>query len=55
VLPAIEPAGSSFEEAVRLRDAARAVIRERCDEPDAGRERVIFSATGIERIAEPEP
>ncbi len=36
----ISPDGEDFEAAVRLRDAARAVILERCREPDLAREEI---------------
>jgi hypothetical protein len=36
------PEGSDFSAAVRLRDAARQAILERCGEPDLAREQVTF-------------
>jgi len=38
----IAPDGTDFDAAIRLRDAARQEILERCGEPDLGAERVIF-------------
>lgn len=39
----IEADGTDFEAAVRLRDAARAVILAHCDEPDLAREKITLS------------
>lgn len=38
----ISPGGKDFEAAIRLRDAARAVILEQCQEPDLAHEKIIL-------------
>ncbi len=40
----ILPDGKEFESAVRLRDKARAVILEKCQEPDLAREKIVLKA-----------
>ncbi len=46
----LHPDGRDFAAAVRLRDAARAVILAQCGEPDLAEERVVFTGAGIERV-----
>ncbi|MHA1166130.1 MAG: lysophospholipid acyltransferase family protein [Alphaproteobacteria bacterium] len=38
----ISPGGEDFEAAIRLRDAARAVILEQCQEPDLAHEKIVL-------------
>ena len=38
----ISPDGEDFEAAIRLRDAARAVILDQCQEPDLEREKIVL-------------
>jgi 1-acyl-sn-glycerol-3-phosphate acyltransferase len=38
----ITPVGEDFEAALKLRDAARAVILERCQEPDLAHEKIVL-------------
>ena len=53
IAPPVAPEGSDFTAAVKLRDAARAAILNRCGEPDLGEERVHFSADdGIQHLTE---
>ena len=50
ILPAIAPRGADFQEAIRLRNAAREAILPHCGEPDRSDDRVIFTAAGPERV-----